>query len=164
MKRHTWLLLANDAPGVLQRIAGLVGRRGYNIDSLTVGASEREGISRMTLVTTCEEERAGQLVKQLCKLVDVLDIRPLHPAPYVARELMLIKLTMTPDTRAELMSLADAFRCAVVDIDSDSAIIQVVGDTDKNDAFLRLVQPYGIRELARTGETAMNRGGAFAGG
>ncbi|MBW5448427.1 acetolactate synthase small subunit [Cohnella sp. CFH 77786] len=148
----------NDTPGVLQRVSGLFSRRGYNIESITVGPSEREGCSRMIVAASGDDALIRQMCSQLRKLIDVLDVVLMHERPYVSRELMLVKLRMDPSKRAEIQTLADTFRCSVIDIGPETMIVQIVGDTDKNDAFLQLIQPYGILELTRTGETAMNRG------
>lgn len=157
MGRHTIAVLANDRPGVLQRIAGLFGRRGFNIGSITVGTSEEPTVSRMTIVADGDDRTRDQMVLQLLKLVDVIEAYPLSGKPMVARELMLIKLRAEPADRPEIMALAESFRCAVVDVGPCSMIIQAAGDTAKNDALLRLFKPYGVEELTRTGETSMAR-------
>ena len=156
--RQTIALLVNDSPGVLQRIAGLLSRRGYNMDSLTVGASEREGLTRIVIVTSGDDDRVRQMCSQLVKLIDVREACPLAERPVVSRELMLVKLRAAADARADIRALADTFRCSIVDVGADSVIVQVVGDASKNDAFVQLVRKYGILELNRTGETAMYRG------
>lgn len=159
MPRRLIGITANDTPGVLQRVSGLFSRRGYNIESITVGPSEKEGRSRMVVAARGDDAVIRQMRSQLLKLIDVLEVVPLEEKPCVSRELMLVKLRMDPAKRSEIQSLADTFRCSVVDVGPDSMIVQVVGDTDKNDAFLQLIRPYGLLELTRTGETAMNRGG-----
>ncbi|WP_438447278.1 acetolactate synthase small subunit [Gorillibacterium sp. sgz5001074] len=156
-KRHTLGVLTNDHPGVLQRVAGLFGRRGYNIESITVGASEEEGVSRMTIVAVGEERIRDQIILQLGKLIDVIGVTALDDGPLLARELMLVRLEAAPGKRAEIIALAESFRCAVADVGPDTLIVQAVGDVAKNDALLRLFRPYGILELTRTGETAMSR-------
>ena len=156
-KQHLSVLVRND-PGVLQRVAGLFSRRSYNIDSITVGASEQEHLSRMTVVANGDDHQIRQLCSQLRKLIDVIQVDHLEGKPTVARELLLIKLLSDPATRTEIYSLIHTFRCSIVDVGKQTIIVQVIGDREKNDAFLQLIQPYGIVEMSRTGETAMARG------
>ncbi|WP_409345061.1 acetolactate synthase small subunit [Paenibacillus sp. MBLB4367] len=158
MAKHTISVLVSDRPGVLQRIAGLFARRGCNMESLTVGASEQEGMARMVIVLNDEERMLEQMCKQLDKLIDVIRVEPLQRQRMVARELMLVKLRAEPAARPEIFGMIEAFRCSAVDVGLRTVVIQVAGDTDKNDALLQLLRPYGILELTRTGETAMNRG------
>ncbi len=158
--RHTIQALVRDRPGVLQRIAGLFSRRGYNIESLTVGTAEEEGLSRMTIVARCDERTRDQMVLQLGKLIEVVRATPLAPGTFVSRELMLIKLGVAPEERPAITALAETFRCGVVDVGADMLVVQAVGDVDKNEALLRLLRGYRLIELSRTGETAMRRSGA----
>ncbi|UJF34382.1 acetolactate synthase small subunit [Paenibacillus hexagrammi] len=158
MMRHTISVLVNNQPGVLQRVSGLFGRRGYNIESITVGESEELGLSRMVIVTTGDENTLEQISKQLYKLIDVIKVVDLSANPMVARELALIKVNAEPAARPEILGIVETFRAAVVDIGPNSLIVQVVGDSDKIDAMVELLRPYGIRELSRTGATAMTRG------
>jgi len=158
MGKHTISVLASDKPGVLQRVSGLFARRGCNMESLTVGSSEQGGMSRMIIVLDGEERMLEQMCKQLRKLIDVIGAEPLERRRMVARELMLVKLRAEPAARLEIFGMIEAFRCSVVDVGLRSVVIQVSGDTDKNDALLQLLRPYGILEITRTGETAMNRG------
>ncbi|MFB5267942.1 acetolactate synthase small subunit [Paenibacillus enshidis] len=158
MMKHTIAVLVNDQPGVLQRVSGLFGRRGFNIESITVGASEEAGLSRMVIVTPGDEHTLEQIEKQLYKLIDVIKVIDLSSKPMVARELALIKVKAEPPQRPEIMGVVDTFRASVVDIGTSSLMVQVVGDTDKIDAMIELLKPYGIRELSRTGVTAMVRG------
>ncbi|QHT62719.1 acetolactate synthase small subunit [Paenibacillus lycopersici] len=160
MKRHTIAVLVNDQPGVLQRVSGLFGRRGFNIESITVGTSEEAGLSRMVIVTTGDDNTLEQVIKQLYKLIDVIKVIDLSANPMVARELALIKVNAEPAARPEIMGVVETFRAAVVDIGTHSLMVQVVGDTEKIDAMVELMKPYGIRELSRTGVTAMTRGNA----
>lgn len=160
MKKHTISVLVNDQPGVLQRVAGLFGRRGFNIESITVGQSEEDGLSRMVIVTLGDEHTLEQIEKQLYKLIDVIKVVDLGAKPMVARELALIKVHADPSERPEIMGVVETFRASVVDIGSTSLLVQVVGDTQKIDAMIELMKPYGIRELSRTGVTAMIRGNA----
>ncbi|MCZ8522792.1 MULTISPECIES: acetolactate synthase small subunit [Paenibacillus] len=158
-RKCTLSLLVNDNPGVLQRIAGLFGRRGYNMDSITVGASEEEGTARVTILLRGDARQAEQIGRQLMKLIDVLEVQELGPCSgVIGRELMLVKLQAGPAQRPAVLAMAEGFRCAVVDAGPGSLILQAVGDKEKNDAFLRLAAAYGILEVTRTGETAMSRG------
>jgi acetolactate synthase-1/3 small subunit len=158
MKKHTIAILVNDQPGVLQRVSGLFGRRGFNIESITVGSSEEAGLSRMVIVTTGDDNTLEQVTKQLYKLIDVIKVVDVSSNPMVARELALIKVSAEPAARPEILGVVETFRAAVVDIGPQSMIVQVVGDTEKIDAMVELLKPYGIRELTRTGVTAMVRG------
>ncbi|WJH35085.1 acetolactate synthase small subunit [Paenibacillus aurantius] len=157
-QRHTISVLVNNQPGVLQRVSGLFGRRGFNIESITVGASEEQGLSRMIIVTTGDDNMLEQVSKQLYKLVDVIKVIDLSSNPMVAREVALIKISAEPSLRPEVLGIVETFRASVVDIGPNSLIVQAVGDTDKIDAIVELLKPYGIRELSRTGVTAMIRG------
>ncbi|MBP1967626.1 acetolactate synthase-1/3 small subunit [Paenibacillus aceris] len=156
--KHTVSVLVNNQPGVLQRVSGLFGRRGFNIESITVGESEELGLSRMVIVTTGDDSTLEQISKQLYKLIDVIKVVDLSSNPMVARELALIKVNAEPIMRPEILGIVETFRAAVVDIGPASIIVQVVGDSDKIDAMVELLRPYGIRELSRTGATAMIRG------
>ncbi|WP_123041718.1 acetolactate synthase small subunit [Cohnella candidum] len=158
MSKHTISILVNDQPGVMQRVSGLFGRRGFNIDSITVGSSEEPGLSRMVIVTTGDDRTLEQVQKQLYKLIDVIKVVDVSSNPMVARELGLIKVGAEPAARPEILGIVETFRAAVVDIGPASLIVQVVGDTEKIDAMVELLKPYGIRELSRTGVTAMTRG------
>jgi len=158
MKKHTIAILVNDQPGVLQRVSGLFGRRGFNIESITVGSSEEPGLSRMVIVTTGDGNTLEQVTKQLYKLIDVIKVVDVSSNPMVARELALIKVSAEPAARPEILGVVETFRAAIVDIGPQSMIVQVVGDTEKIDAMVELLKPYGIRELTRTGVTAMVRG------
>lgn len=158
--RHTISVLVNDQPGVLQRVSGLFGRRGFNIESITVGQSEEIGLSRMVIVTLGDQHTLEQIEKQLYKLIDVIKVIDLGSKPMVARELALIKVKADPAERPEIMGVVETFRASVVDIGATSLLVQVVGDTQKIDAMIELLKPYGIKELSRTGVTAMIRGNA----
>jgi len=157
-KNHVIAVLVNDQPGVLQRVSGLFGRRGYNIESITVGQSEEPGLSRMVIVTEGDDTTLEQIEKQLYKLIDVIKVVNLSANPMVSRELALIKVKAEPAERPEIMGVVETFRAAVVDIGAGSMMVQVIGDTEKIDAMIELLRPYGIRELSRTGVTAMTRG------
>jgi acetolactate synthase-1/3 small subunit len=156
--KHTISVLVNNQPGVLQRVSGLFGRRGFNIESITIAESEEAGLSRMVIVTSGDDKTLEQVSKQLYKIIDVIKVIDLSSNPMVARELALIKITSEPAVRNEIIGIVETFRAAVVDIGPNSLIVQVVGDSDKIDAMTELLRPYGIREISRTGVTAMIRG------
>jgi acetolactate synthase-1/3 small subunit len=156
--KHTISVLVNNQPGVLQRVSGLFGRRGFNIESITIAESEENGLSRMVIVTSGDDKTLEQVSKQLYKIIDVIKVIDLSSNPMVARELALIKISSEPAMRHEIIGIVETFRAAVVDIGPNSLIVQVVGDSDKIDAMTELLRPYGIREISRTGVTAMIRG------
>lgn len=156
--KHTLSVLVNDHPGVLSRISGLFSRRGFNIDSLTVGPSEEVGLSRMTITTTGDEATVEQVIKQLHKLIDVIKVQDITADPMVERELLLVKVSANSNTRNEVTSLVEPFRATVVDVSRNSVIIQSTGNCEKNDALIELLRPYGLKEIARTGTTALVRG------
>jgi acetolactate synthase-1/3 small subunit len=157
-KKHTISVHVNDQPGVLQRVSGLFGRRGFNIESITVGTSEEPGLSRMIVVTTGDDNTLEQIQKQLYKLIDVIKVVDLSANPMVSRELALIKVNAEPNDRPEVLGIVETFRASIVDISPSTVIVQVVGDTEKIDAMVELMKPYGIVTLTRTGVTAMTRG------
>jgi len=158
INKKTISILVNNQPGVLQRVSGLFGRRGFNIESITVGASEEQGLSRMVVVTSGDDQTLEQMSKQLYKIIDVIKVVDLSASPMVARELALIKISAEPGVRPEILGVVETFRAAVVDISPSSMIVQVLGDSEKIDAMVELLRPYGIKELSRTGITAMTRG------
>ena len=151
-------LLVENNPGVLSRVAGLFSRRGYNITSLTVGETADPVYSRMTVVAEGDELILEQIKKQLGKLIDVLDIRTLEPEESVNRELILVKVRVADDQRQDVITMANVFRGSIVDVGSDSLMIELTGQQSKLDAFLRLLKNYEILELARTGITGLSRG------
>ncbi len=157
--KNTLIALVEDKPGVLTRVATLFRRRNYNIESLTVGHTERPGISRMTIVVDSTQTDAGKVVENLCKLVNVIQVEDITGNPNVARDLALIKVS-TPggNARSEIMQLVDTFRARVVDVGVDSLMIEVTGTEDKIDSLADVLTPYGILEMVRTGRVAMARG------
>ncbi len=155
--RHTIVALMEDRPGVLNRVASLFRRRGFNIDSLAVGHSETEGISRMTVVVQGDVKTLEQVAKQLHKLVNVTKVFDLNGAS-VSRELALVKVHATPSNRSEVIGLANVFRSNIVDVSPESIIVEVTGTEDKIESLLELLRPYGIQELTRTGVVALARG------
>jgi acetolactate synthase-1/3 small subunit len=158
MSRHTLSVLVEDQPGVLARIAGLFSRRGFNIESLAVGGTELPGVSRMTIVVNVEELPLEQVTKQLNKLVNVLKIVELEPATSVQREFMLVKVRADATTRSHVLETVALFRAGVVDVAPDAVTIEVTGSRDKLDALLRVLEPFGIRELVKSGSVALGRG------
>src|SRR5512132_859594 len=157
-RKHTLSILVENKPGVLTRIAGLFARRGFNIDTLSVGPTDDERYSRVTLTLDGALHPIDQVTKQLHKLINVLKIRDLEPSDTVARELALFKVTADGASRAEVMQVCDIFRGRVVDVTKRSIIVEVTGTTDKIEAFERMARPFGLIEMMRTGEIAISRG------
>lgn len=158
MKKYVISVLVENRFGVLSRISGLFSRRGYNIDSLTVGETEDPTISRMTIVTTADKAMQEQIKKQLNKLIDVIKIVELHEETSVYRELALIKVKASKENRAEIVEIANIFRAHVVDVAGESLVIEATGDQGKIGALSKMLEPYGIKEVIRTGLTALQRG------
>jgi len=157
-RRHILSILVENKPGVLTRIAGLFARRGFNIDTLAVGPTDDETISRVTLTLDGALHPIDQVTKQLHKLVNVLKIRDLEPKETLARELALFKISADGASRAEVLQICEIFRAKIVDVTKRSVIAEVTGTYEKIDAFERLVRPFGLIEMARTGEIAIARG------
>lgn len=156
--KHTISVIVENKAGVLTRIAGLFARRGYNIDSLAVGETDVSGISRMTIVVDGDEKIIEQVSKQLYKLIDVIKLIDLTEKAYVDRELILIKVKVAPETRAEILQTIQVFRAKVIDFAKGSFIIEAVGDSGKIKALEEIMKIYGIIEIARTGTIALQRG------
>jgi acetolactate synthase-1/3 small subunit len=157
-RKHILSILVENKPGVLTRIAGLFARRGFNIDTLAVGPTDDERISRITLTLDGAVHPIDQVTKQLHKLVNVLKIRDLEPEETLARELALFKISTDGSTRAEVMQICEIFRAKIVDVTKRSVVVEITGACDKIEAFERLVRPFGLIEMARTGEIAISRG------
>jgi acetolactate synthase I/III small subunit len=157
-RKHVLSILVENKPGVLTRIAGLFARRGFNIDTLTVGPTDDEHVSRVTLTVDGAVHPIDQVTKQLHKLVNVLKIRDLEPADTVARELALFKVAVDGVQRAEVLQLTEIFRGRVVDVTRRSIIVEITGTTDKIESFEALLRPFGLVEMMRTGEIAISRG------
>ncbi|PJJ71313.1 acetolactate synthase small subunit [Diaminobutyricimonas aerilata] len=155
---HVLSLLVEDKPGLLTRVAGLFARRGFNIESLAVGKSEIEGLSRITVVVDVEDLPLEQVTKQLNKLVNVIKIVELDPNQSVQREHLLIKVRVDNTSRSQILEAVNLFRARVVDVSTDALVIEVTGDSGKVQAFLRVLEPYGIREIAQSGLLAIGRG------
>ena len=160
---HTITALVEDKPGVLARVAGMFSRRGFNISNLSVGHSESPGLSRMTFVVEGDEWVVEQVAKQLYKLIDVVRVSDISEDAIVVRELALVKVRSSPETRPEIMQIVDIFRANIVDVANDALIIEVTGDEEKIDALLQLLKPFTIKETMRTGRVAMTRGSAATG-
>ena len=158
MTHHVLSLLVEDKPGLLTRVAGLFARRGFNIESLAVGKSEIEGLSRITVVVDVEELPLEQVTKQLNKLINVIKIVELDPAQSVTREHLLIKVKVDNTTRSQILEAVNLFRARVVDVATDALVIETTGDSGKIQAFLRVLEPYGIKEIAQSGLLAIGRG------
>lgn len=155
---HILSLLVEDKPGLLTRVAGLFARRGFNIESLAVGKSEIEGLSRITVVVDVAELPLEQVTKQLNKLINVIKIVELDPAQSVTREHLLIKVRVDNTTRSQILEAVHLFRARVVDVATDAVVIETTGDSGKIQALLRVLEPYGIKEIAQSGLLAIGRG------
>jgi len=156
--KHTLVALVEDKPGVLNRMASLFRRRGFNIDSIVVGHSDVPHLSRATIVVDGATTMVEQVRKQLDKVVDVVKVSDITGDTLIARELALIKVKATSSTRSEIIEIVDIFRANIVDVASDSVTIEVTGDEEKIDSLLNLLRGFGIKEIARTGRIAMSRG------
>lgn len=159
MSTHTLSVLVEDKPGVLARIASLFSRRGFNIDSLAVGPTEIEGISRMTVVVGVEDLPLEQVTKQLNKLVEVLKVVELEPSGSVQRQILLVKVRADSVTRGQVLEMVQMFRAKVVDVSTDALTIEATGSMDKIRAFLEVLEPFGVKELVQSGMVAVGRGG-----
>ncbi|MCV7286446.1 MULTISPECIES: acetolactate synthase small subunit [Mycolicibacterium] len=155
---HTLSVLVEDKPGVLARVASLFSRRGYNIQSLAVGATEQKDMSRMTIVVSVEESPLEQITKQLNKLINVIKIVEQEEDNSVARELALIKVRADAGTRGQVIEAVNLFRAKVVDVSTESLTVEATGTPEKLEALLRVLEPYGIRELAQSGVVSVSRG------
>ncbi len=160
MAKHTLIALVEDKPGVLNRVASLFRRRGFNIESIAVGQTEIAGLSRMTILVDGTAAAVEQVRKQLDKLIDVVKVTDITDESAVDRELALIKVRANPATRSEIIQIVDIFRASIVDVAADSLVVEVTGDEDKIDSLFRLLKGFGIKEIARTGRIAITRGAA----
>ncbi len=157
-RRHILSILVENKPGVLTRIAGLFARRGFNIDTLAVGPTDDDTVSRITLTLDGAVQPIDQVTKQLHKLINVLKIRDMEPGETIARELAMFKINADGSARTEVMQICEIFRAKVVDVTKRSIVVEVTGTYEKVDAFEALVRPFGLIEMARTGEIAISRG------
>jgi acetolactate synthase-1/3 small subunit len=156
--KHTIAVIVENKSGVLTRIAGLFSRRAFNIDSLSVGATDNPDYSRMTLTVKGGEEVLEQVIKQLSKLINVIRVSELDPAESVERELAIIKVNADRENRSEIIQVVDIFRAKIIDVSARSMIIEITGDEEKINAIVQLLRQYGIKEMARTGKVSMGRG------
>ncbi len=157
-EKQTFVVYVEDKPGVLNRVASLFRRRAFNIESLTVGHTERPGVSRMTIVVNADDMTARRIEANLYKLVNVLRVENVTHEPTVVRDLALVKVRVGSDTRAQVLQIADVFRARVVDFNNDSVIVEVTGTESKVESLIDVLRPYGIIEMVRTGIVAMGRG------
>lgn len=155
--RHTISVLVDNEFGVLSRVAGLFSGRGFNIESLCVAETQDPTVSRMTIVTSGDDQIIEQITKQLNKLINVIKVIDLTETEHIEREMVLIKVGTTPETRAEVLRIADIFRGRIVDVSPTSYTIEVTGDEEKIGAIMTLLKPFGIKELVRTGKVAIAR-------
>ena len=156
--KYTLSMLVEDKAGVLNRVASLFRRRGFNIQSLAVGGSEQPGLSRMTIVVAADPAQVEQVRKQLAKLINVVRVTDITNEEIVARELVLVKVAATAATRSEIIQIVDIFRANIVDVAADSVMVEVTGDEKKVDSLLELLRPFGVKEVVRTGRVALTRG------
>jgi len=156
--KHTISVLVENKPGVLSRISSLFSARGFNIDSLAVGETEQHDISRMTIVVKGDEKILEQVMKQLNKLIDVIKVNDFVDQPHLERDLVLIKVNAEKGKRSEILEIADIFRAKIVDVATNSLIVEMTGDEEKILALVSLLKPFGIKEMVRTGIVAMGRG------
>jgi acetolactate synthase-1/3 small subunit len=157
VKKHTIALLVENRFGAFTRIAGLFAAKGYNIDSLSVGPTDEQDVSRMTIVTHGDDQVIEQIIKQLNKLIDTIKVVDLTFESFVERELALVKVQSTSETRSEIMQVAEIFRAKVVDISPKTLTLEATGSLPKVDAIIAMLKPFGIKELARTGRVALKR-------
>ncbi len=158
MSKHTLSVLTENKPGVLARVAGLFSRRGFNIESLAVGPTEHPDVSRMTIVVSVDELPLEQVTKQLNKLVNVIKIVELEPATAVQRELLLVKVRADATVRSQVLETVQLFRAKVVDVSPEALTIEATGTADKLDALVRMLEPFGVREMVQSGMVAVGRG------
>jgi acetolactate synthase-1/3 small subunit len=158
MTRHTLSVLVEDKPGVLARVAGLFSRRGFNIESLAVGRTENPDVSRMTIVVSVEELPLEQVTKQLNKLINVIKIVELETPASVQRQLMLVKVRADATVRSQVLETVQLFRAKVVDVSPEAVTVEATGTSEKLDALLRMLEPYGLREIVQSGMVAIGRG------
>ena len=158
VQSHTLSVLVENSPGVLARVASLFSRRAYNIDSLAVGPTEDPNYSRMTIVINVEAHGLAQVIQQLDKLINVISITELDPVASVQRELLLVKVSTDSATRSQVLETVQLFRAKVVDVAQDAVTIEATGNSEKIQALLRVLEPYGIKELVQSGLVAMSRG------
>ncbi len=155
---HTFIAYVDDQPGVLNRVVSLFRRRAYNIESLTVGRTDRDGISRITLVMSADDDQALRIAANLYKLVNVIRVEDITHAASVSRDLALVKVRADAETRAQVLQICEVFRARVVDVGSHALMVEITGTQEKLDGLVDVLRPFGILEMVRTGAIAMTRG------
>lgn len=156
--KHTFVALVEDKPGVLNRVTSVFRRRGFNIESLTVGRTHQPGISRMTIVVDSDKTEVNRIMPYMYKLINVIQVEDLTHEASVSRDLALIKVRTTTENRASVVQLAEIFRARIVDVANESMMIEITGDEEKVNGFVKVLEPFGILEMVRTGTVAMERG------
>ncbi|MGI6205870.1 MAG: acetolactate synthase small subunit [Anaerovoracaceae bacterium] len=155
--KHVLSALMENRPGVLRRLAGLFGRRGYNIDSIVASATENENVTRMTIVVDCDDQMIEQVVRQMCKLQEIIDVENVTHVPTITRQLLIIKLSTTPQSRMEILELANAFRAKVVDMTADTITLEATGEVDNIKGIVEVLEPYGVISMMKTGTVALKK-------
>ena len=155
--KHVLSALMENRPGVLRRLAGLFGRRGYNIDSIVASATEKEELTRMTIVVDCDEEMIDQIVKQVRKLQEIIEVEDVTSLPTISSQLLIIKLSTTPQTRVELLTLANAFHARAVDMTAETITLEMTGDGDRIQSVVEILEPYGVVSMMKTGTVALKK-------
>jgi len=155
---HTLALLVVNRPTVLSHISSLISRRAYNIESIAAGPTEDENVTRITLVVNCEDDEIDQVIKQCAKLVDVIHVTDLTEIPSITRELAMIKVKASKELRTDIVDICNIFRAKIVDVNRETMVVELTGETDKIDALCEVLQEHGIIEIVRTGKIAMSRG------
>ena len=155
--KHVLSAVMENKPGVLWRLAGLFGRRGYNIDSIVASATEKEEVTRMTIVVDCDQQMIDQVVQQMCKLQEIIDVENVTDVPTISSQLLIIKLSTNQQTRVEILTLANAFRARVVDMTAESITLEATGDIDKINSVVEILEPYGVISMMKTGTVALKK-------
>lgn len=155
--KHVLSAVMENKPGVLRRLAGLFGRRGYNIDSIVASATEKEEVTRMTIVVDCDQQMIDQVVQQMCKLQEIIEVENVTNVPTISSQLLIIKLSTDQQTRVEILTLANAFRARVVDMTAESITLEATGDIDKINSVVEILEPYGVISMMKTGTVALKK-------
>ena len=155
--KHVLSALMENKPGVLRRLSGLFGRRGYNIDSIVASATEKKELTRMTIVVDCDEQMIDQIVQQMCKLQEIIEVENITNVPTISCQLLIIKLSSDHKSRVEIMSLANAFHARVVDMTAETITLEVTGDGDSINSIVEILEPYGVISMMKTGTVALKK-------
>ena len=155
--KHVLSALMENKPGVLRRLAGLFGRRGYNIDSIVASATEKKEVTRMTIVVDCDEQMIDQIVQQMCKLQEIIEVENVTNVPTISCQLLIIKLSADQKSRVEILSLANAFHARVVDMTAETITLEVTGDGDSINSIIEILEPYGVISMMKTGTVALKK-------